>query len=175
MSLNIHPSFSKEFIRELGSATARVSSTATLEIHWAAAVKSSPEPNGSGNMYIRQGRYSHGNTAHFTNCLFITWLTEINPNQTYYQFPSSALFCLGTLKWNKSVRLTRQRASCQSTVPLLERRGTISIAKRQTHPRRTLVFPWDVDQRQDQYDEKTSHDVYSYSQECSIWGFFSLF
>lgn len=149
MSLNIHPSFSKEFIRELGSATACVSSSVTLEIHCAAAVKSSPEPNGLGSMYTRQGRHSHRNTAHFTNCLFVTWLTEINPNQTYYQFPSSALFCLGSLKWNKSVRLTRQRASCQSTVPLSERRGTISIAKRWPHPRRTLVFPQDLDQRQD--------------------------
>lgn len=49
MSLNIHPSFSKEFIRELGSATVCVSSTAVLEIHCAAAVKSSPELNGLGS------------------------------------------------------------------------------------------------------------------------------
>lgn len=100
-----------------------------LEIHCAAAVKSSPESNGLGSMYIQQGRHSHGNTAHFTNCFFITWLTEINPNQTYYPFPSWAPVCLGSLKWNKSVRLTRQRASCQSAVPLSERRGTVIIVK----------------------------------------------
>jgi len=73
MSLNIHPPFSKEFITELGSATACVSSTAMLQMHCAAAaVKSSTELNGAGSMYIRQVRHPHGNTAHFTNCCFIT-------------------------------------------------------------------------------------------------------
>lgn len=120
-----------------------------LETHCASAVRPSVELNGSGSSYIRQGRHSHGNTADFANCFFIMWLIEINPNQN--PLPASIISSVQrSLKLNERVRLTRQRASCQSTVPLSrENKKTISIAKRQTHLRRILVFPWDPDQRWD--------------------------
>lgn len=147
MLLNIHPSFSKEFIREprlckslcFKHCNAWNTLCCRCEIFTRAK-------------WIRQHVHQASEALPWKRsslpCFFTTWLTEINPNQTYYKPPSPALFFLGSLKWNKSVRLTRQRASCQSTVPLSERRGCISIARRQTHPR-TLVFPWDLNQTQD--------------------------
>lgn len=138
--MSIHPLFPKQFIRELLFAAVCVSSTAAPEIQCCCCeVLTTAE--GIGWHYARQGRHSHGNAAHAFHQLLLRCMTDRSNPQSNLLLFSITSSVPSSLKGNKNVRLTRQRASCQSAVPLPERRGTISISKRRPVPGGLGLFP----------------------------------